>query len=135
MNNIGKLDFVIESSKFHFNSFPRPVLFRINLASVKECATFCSQREFCRSAVYNSRTKTCGISYEYTVACASRTQRYKEYKLEEGQGTDLVQIACVDDCRNREEKDTDKKEKKVPVSNIFSRYCYTVLLSYFVFLS
>ncbi|KAF1748822.1 hypothetical protein GCK72_025289 [Caenorhabditis remanei] len=90
----------------------------INLASVNECATFCSQREFCRSAVYNSRTKTCGISYEYTVACASRTQRYKEYKLEEGQGTDLVQIACVDDCRNREEKDTDKKEKKVPVGII-----------------
>ncbi|CAL2051288.1 unnamed protein product [Caenorhabditis brenneri] len=90
----------------------------INLASVKECATFCSQREFCRSAVYISRTKTCGISYEYTVACASRTQRYKEYKLEEGQGTDLVQIACVDDCRNREEKNTDKKEKKVPVGII-----------------
>uniref|UniRef100_A0A1I7TRC8 PAN domain protein n=1 Tax=Caenorhabditis tropicalis TaxID=1561998 RepID=A0A1I7TRC8_9PELO len=90
----------------------------INLASVKECATFCSQREFCRSAVYNSRTKTCGISYEYTIACASRTQRYKEYQLEEGQGTDLVQIACVDDCRNREGKDTDKKEKKVPVGII-----------------
>ncbi|CAI2357907.1 unnamed protein product [Caenorhabditis sp. 36 PRJEB53466] len=90
----------------------------INLATVKECASFCSQREFCRSAVYNTRTKTCGISYEYTVACASRTQRYKDFQLEEGSGTDLVQIACVDDCRNHDEKETDKKGKKVPVGII-----------------
>lgn len=109
-----KLDFCYRV----FPIYPPPVVlcFRINLASVKECAAFCAGREFCRSAVYNSRTKTCGISYEYTVACASRTQRFKEYQVEDGQGTDLVQIACVDDCRNREGKDTNKKGKKVPVS-------------------
>uniref|UniRef100_A0A8R1DS43 Apple domain-containing protein n=1 Tax=Caenorhabditis japonica TaxID=281687 RepID=A0A8R1DS43_CAEJA len=83
----------------------------INLATVKECATFCSQREFCRSAVYNTRTKTCGISYEYTVACASRTQRFKEFELNSDEGSDLVQIACVDACR-------DNNKRKVPVGII-----------------
>ncbi|CAB3400192.1 unnamed protein product [Caenorhabditis bovis] len=84
----------------------------INLASAAACASFCAQREFCRSAVYNSRTKTCGISYEYTLACVSHVERYKEYEADSNNG-DLIQIACVDECPKGSDKNNSSKNDKL----------------------
>ncbi|CAI5454529.1 unnamed protein product [Caenorhabditis angaria] len=88
----------------------------INLGSTRDCARFCAQREFCRSAVYNSRTRTCGISYEFTVPCASNPQRYDDFELKGRNQGDLIHIACVDSCKS---SSADKNDgERVPVGII-----------------
>ncbi|KAK5972580.1 hypothetical protein GCK32_001455, partial [Trichostrongylus colubriformis] len=69
----------------------------INVPSVSACAEFCGARRFCRTAIFNSYTKTCAISYEYTLNCRYNKNRYTEFDVRHS-SSHLIQVACVTKC-------------------------------------
>ncbi|KAK6032609.1 PAN domain protein [Ostertagia ostertagi] len=69
----------------------------INVPSVSACADFCGARKFCRTAIFNSYTKTCAISYEYTLNCRYNKNRYTDFDLRSS-SSHLIQVACVAKC-------------------------------------
>lgn len=54
---------------FEYNNIQHHLYFSLEIATVFDCAQFCSQRKFCRSAVYNSYARSCAISYSHRVNC------------------------------------------------------------------
>ncbi|EYC42116.1 hypothetical protein Y032_0542g3218 [Ancylostoma ceylanicum] len=71
----------------------------INVATVGACAEFCGARRFCRTAIYNSFTRTCAISYEYTLNCRYNKNRYTDFDVRRTT-SHLIQVACVSKCDN-----------------------------------
>ncbi|RCN53726.1 PAN domain protein [Ancylostoma caninum] len=71
----------------------------INVATVAACAEFCGARRFCRTAIYNSFTRTCAISYEYTLNCRYNKNRYTDFDVRRTT-SHLIQVACVSKCDN-----------------------------------
>ncbi|VDL75033.1 unnamed protein product [Nippostrongylus brasiliensis] len=69
----------------------------INVPSVSACADFCGSRRFCRTAIFNSYTKTCAISYEYTLNCRYNKNRYTDFDVRQST-SHLIQVACVTKC-------------------------------------
>ncbi|CAJ0947239.1 unnamed protein product, partial [Mesorhabditis belari] len=67
----------------------------LEIRSAFDCAQFCAQRKFCRSAVYNSFGRSCGISYSQQVNCINSTSRYLDDFHAKGH---LVLLACFKDC-------------------------------------
>ncbi|CAJ0567923.1 unnamed protein product, partial [Mesorhabditis spiculigera] len=67
----------------------------LEIRSPFDCAQFCANRKFCRTAVYNSFARSCAISYAQQVDCRVSTQRYLDDFKPQGH---LVQMACFKDC-------------------------------------
>ncbi|KAK6766129.1 hypothetical protein RB195_025810 [Necator americanus] len=90
------------------NFFAQPVIYDkamgidfyftgINIVSVSACAEFCGARRFCRTAIFNSFTRTCAISYEYTLNCRYNKNRYTDFDVRHTT-SHLIQVACVSKC-------------------------------------
>ncbi|VDO79536.1 unnamed protein product [Heligmosomoides polygyrus] len=90
------------------NFFAQPVIYDkamgidfyftgIGVPSVSACAEFCGARRFCRTAIFNSYTKTCAISYEYTLNCRYNKNRFTDFDVRQTT-SNLIQVACVTKC-------------------------------------
>ncbi|GMT05543.1 hypothetical protein PENTCL1PPCAC_27717, partial [Pristionchus entomophagus] len=72
-----------------------------NVISTKECAAFCAERRFCRSALYDQTMKACAISYEYTENCRNQRTRFTEDNPIITNQTLL--ITCIGKCTEHRE--------------------------------
>ncbi|PAV55851.1 hypothetical protein WR25_24945 isoform A [Diploscapter pachys] len=89
----------------------------ININTIHDCVEFCAGRQFCRTAVYNTLTRTCAISYEFTQNCRYSHPRYTDYELPANSDSNLVQLACITKCENDDLK-RQQQHDKVPIKLI-----------------
>ncbi|GMR29941.1 hypothetical protein PMAYCL1PPCAC_00136, partial [Pristionchus mayeri] len=72
-----------------------------NVSTTKECAVFCAERRFCRSAIYDLTMKACAISYEYTENC--RNQRIRFTQANPIVTNQTLLITCIGKCTEHRE--------------------------------
>uniref|UniRef100_A0A914E5I5 Apple domain-containing protein n=1 Tax=Acrobeloides nanus TaxID=290746 RepID=A0A914E5I5_9BILA len=80
----------IESLAFYLN--------KAGINSSSECANLCGRTRFCRSAIYDSGDRSCGLSWTWKIDCLKTTKRFNTYDLSGANNGSMSLIACVDYC-------------------------------------
>ncbi|KAI6222644.1 hypothetical protein M3Y95_00915400 [Aphelenchoides besseyi] len=88
---------------------------RAEVPTATDCAVLCGRRDFCRTAIYNHDAKSCALSYDISVECITKKQRYNTFHLTSEGADSISLLTCVDLC--------DKEKQKFQGTCSFILFC------------
>ncbi|KAI6197833.1 hypothetical protein M3Y94_01272100 [Aphelenchoides besseyi] len=77
---------------------------RAEVPTATDCAVLCGRRDFCRTAIYNHDAKSCALSYDISVECITKKQRYNTFHLTSEGADSISLLTCVDLCDKEKQK-------------------------------
>ncbi|CEF61843.1 PAN-1 domain and Apple-like domain-containing protein [Strongyloides ratti] len=110
----GHCPLVFNVKKLNINEISKidSYFINFNTTSVNECAKFCGQRHFCRTAEYNPIDKSCSISYKQTLNCYTNYERFSSYHIDKKNLQNYIyRISCANYCDSKFNSNPHSSEK------------------------
>uniref|UniRef100_A0A0N4ZP70 Apple domain-containing protein n=1 Tax=Parastrongyloides trichosuri TaxID=131310 RepID=A0A0N4ZP70_PARTI len=92
-----------------------------NVSSINDCAIFCAQRHFCRTADYDPIQNSCSISYTQTLNCYTNYERFSSYIIESMKAKNFIyRITCANYCDSKFNSNPHSSERTQEHKNVIN---------------